>query len=66
MGPARRGARPRRRLPLSPPGGATVLVWADTLARTVFAPRELPGGIVTAAIGAPVFALLLWRGRRTA
>ena len=36
------------------------------LARTVFAPRELPVGIVTAAVGAPVFALLLWRGRRTA
>lgn len=60
------GARHRLLLPLSALFGATFLVWADTLARTVFAPRELPVGIVTAAIGAPVFALLLWRGRRTA
>jgi iron complex transport system permease protein len=60
------GARHRLLLPLSALFGASFLVWADTLARTVFAPRELPVGIVTAAIGAPVFALLLWRGRRTA
>lgn len=60
------GARHRALLPLSALAGGTFLVWADTLARTVFAPRELPVGIVTAAIGAPVFALLLWQGRRTA
>ncbi|ROS77092.1 putative F420-0 ABC transporter permease subunit [Cellulomonas sp. PhB143] len=58
------GARHRLLLPLSALLGASFLVWADTAARTVFAPRELPVGIVTAAIGAPVFALLLWRGRR--
>ncbi|MCK0117103.1 iron chelate uptake ABC transporter family permease subunit [Isoptericola sp. S6320L] len=57
------GARHRALLPLSMLCGATFLVWADTLARTVFAPRELPVGIVTAAIGAPVFAVLLWKGR---
>ena len=55
------GARHRLLLPLSALFGATFLVWADTLARTVFAPRELPVGIVTAAIGAPVFAWLLLR-----
>lgn len=60
------GARHRLLLPLSALFGATFLVWADTAARTVFAPRELPVGIVTAAIGAPVFALVLWRGRRSA
>ncbi|GAA1727368.1 iron chelate uptake ABC transporter family permease subunit [Isoptericola hypogeus] len=58
------GARHRLLLPLSALCGASFLVWADTLARTVFAPREVPVGIVTAAIGAPVFAMLLWRGRR--
>ncbi|WP_206074443.1 putative F420-0 ABC transporter permease subunit [Antribacter gilvus] len=57
------GARHRLLLPLSALLGASFLVWADTLARTVFEPRELPVGIVTAAVGAPVFALLLWRGR---
>ncbi|MEU4363130.1 putative F420-0 ABC transporter permease subunit [Promicromonospora sp. NPDC023987] len=56
------GARHRLLLPLSALAGASFLVWADTLARTVFEPRELPVGIVTAAIGAPVFAVLLWRG----
>jgi iron complex transport system permease protein len=43
--------------------GGIFLVWADTLARTVFDPRELPVGIVTALIGAPVFAVLLARRR---
>jgi len=60
------GARHRLLLPLSALCGASFLVWADTLARTVFAPREVPVGIITAAIGAPVFALLLWKGRRIA
>lgn len=60
------GARHRLLLPLSALTGASFLVWADTLARTVFAPREVPVGIITAAVGAPVFAALLWRGRRLA
>jgi iron complex transport system permease protein len=53
----------RALLPLSALFGAIFLVWADTAARTVFTPRELPVGIVTAIIGAPVFALLLARRR---
>ena len=53
-------------LPLSALVGAIFLVWADTLARTVFDPRELPVGIVTALIGAPVFAILLATKRATA
>lgn len=60
------GARHRLLLPLAALAGASFLVWADTLARTVFAPREVPVGIITAAVGAPVFAALLWRGRRLA
>ncbi len=60
------GSSHRRLLPLSALTGATFLVWADTAARTVFAPRELPVGIVTAFLGAPVFALLLWRRRSAA
>ncbi|WP_442946290.1 putative F420-0 ABC transporter permease subunit [Oerskovia sp. USHLN155] len=58
------GARHRVLLPLAALLGGSFLVWADTLARTIFAPRELPVGILTAAIGAPVFAIILWRGRR--
>jgi iron complex transport system permease protein len=51
-------------LPLAALAGAIFLVWADTVARTVFDPRELPVGIVTALIGAPVFALLLARRKQ--
>ena len=43
--------------------GATLLVLADLLARTVVTPAELPIGIITALIGAPVFLHLL-RARR--
>ena len=57
------GAGHRRLLPLAALAGASFLVWADTAARTLFEPRELPVGIVTAFVGAPVFALLLWRRR---
>ncbi|HLU63573.1 MAG TPA: putative F420-0 ABC transporter permease subunit [Protaetiibacter sp.] len=56
----------RALLPLSALAGAVFLVWADTLARAAFDPRELPVGIVTALIGAPVFAALLLRRRSLA
>jgi iron complex transport system permease protein len=46
-------------LPLSLCFGATFLVLADVLARTVIAPAELPIGVVTAFFGAPFFALVL-------
>lgn len=57
------GAGHRALLPLSALTGAIFLVWADTIARTVFDPRELPVGIVTAIVGAPAFAVLLSRRR---
>ena len=56
----------RALLPLTALVGAIVLVWADTLARTLFDPRELPVGIVTAILGAPVFAVILARKRSAA
>jgi iron complex transport system permease protein len=56
----------RALLPLSALVGAIFLVWADTIARTIFDPRELPVGIVTALIGAPVFAFLLAKRRADA
>ncbi|MWB99413.1 putative F420-0 ABC transporter permease subunit [Agromyces seonyuensis] len=55
----------RALLPLSALAGAIFLIWADTLARTVFEPRELPVGIVTALVGGPVFASLVLRDRRS-
>jgi iron complex transport system permease protein len=50
-------------LPGSALAGGALLVLADTLARTVLAPRQLPVGVVTAAIGVPVFLYLLNRSR---
>ena len=38
-----------------------MLVLADTLARTVIAPQQLPVGVLTALIGVPVFLFLLSR-----
>jgi iron complex transport system permease protein len=43
--------------------GGSLLVLADTLARTLLAPRQLPVGVVTALLGVPLFLLLLWRNR---
>jgi iron complex transport system permease protein len=51
-------------LPASFLGGAVFLVWADTLARTAFAPSELPVGVVTALLGGPFFLVLLRRSLR--
>ena len=53
------GTSYRRILPLSVAFGAAFLVFADTIARTVIAPSELPLGVVTALVGAPVFVLIL-------
>jgi len=55
------GSLHRAVLPASAIGGGLLLVLADTLARTVIAPAELPVGILTAIIGVPVFLFLLLR-----
>jgi len=55
-----------RLLPVAAIGGAAFLVIADTVARTVVAPSELPVGILTAFIGGPAFLYLLNRRREAA
>ncbi|RJG10481.1 iron ABC transporter permease [Pseudomonas cavernicola] len=50
-------------LPASALAGASLLLFADVLARLALAPAELPIGIVTALLGAPFFLYLLLRGR---
>lgn len=50
-------------LPVSALFGGAFMVLADTLARTVLAPAELPVGAVTALIGAPFFAWVYFKGR---
>lgn len=57
------GADHRRLLPGAVLAGGTLLVLADTLARTLLAPRQLPVGVVTAFIGVPLFLYLLNRSR---
>ena len=51
-------------LPASMLVGAIFMLWTDTAARSLFDPRELPVGIVTALVGAPAFLLILLRYRR--
>ena len=46
-------------LPVSVLSGGILLVFADLLARTLLAPRQLPVGVLTAMIGVPVFLILL-------
>ncbi|MBB3183600.1 iron complex transport system permease protein [Halomonas fontilapidosi] len=50
-------------LPACALAGGTLLVLADTLARTVIAPEQLPVGVITALLGVPVFLFLLHRSR---
>ncbi|MFE7062786.1 FecCD family ABC transporter permease [Sutcliffiella sp. NPDC057660] len=57
------GPNHRHVLPLSMLVGGGFLVLADLGARTIIAPKELPIGVITALIGAPVFAVLLVRER---
>lgn len=56
-----RGHGHRGLLPAAFALGGAFLVLADALARSLFAPLELPVGVVTAVVGVPVFALLLRR-----
>jgi len=56
----------RRLLPDAVLLGGSLLVIADTLARTVVAPSQLPVGVLTALLGVPVFLMLLARAARGA
>ncbi|PLR86317.1 ABC transporter permease [Bacillus canaveralius] len=51
-------------LPLSMITGSGFLILADLVSRTIISPTELPIGVITALIGAPVFAAILLRRRR--
>jgi iron complex transport system permease protein len=57
------GADNRLVLPASALAGALLALLADTVARTILSPRELPTGAITALLGAPVFIYLLLRNR---
>lgn len=56
------GSDNRIAIPAAALSGALFVIVADTIARTIIAPRELPVGAITALIGAPLFIYLLKRG----
>jgi iron complex transport system permease protein len=59
------GGSARVLLPLSLIVGAAFLILVDAVARTALAPAEIPIGVVTAFLGAPFFALVLYTTRRS-
>jgi iron complex transport system permease protein len=60
------GSRHRALLPACALYGGAFLLGADTVARAAFVPREIPVGVLTALIGVPAFAVILWRRKETA
>ncbi|WP_369795257.1 FecCD family ABC transporter permease [Sporosarcina sp. ZBG7A] len=58
------GSDHRHLLTLSFMNGATLLIICDLIARTIISPTELPVGVITAFIGAPVFAFIFYRQRK--
>ncbi|EON73978.1 FecCD family ABC transporter permease [Lysinibacillus sphaericus] len=59
------GSDHRHLLPLSFLNGATLLIICDLVSRTIIVPRELPIGVITAFIGAPVFSYIFYKQRRS-
>jgi iron complex transport system permease protein len=53
------GSDHRLLIPVTSLGGAIFLIAADTVARTIISPSELPVGVITAFMGAPFFVYLL-------
>lgn len=58
------GSDHRHLLPLSFINGAALLIVCDLVSRTIISPTELPIGVITAFIGAPVFAFVFFRQRK--
>lgn len=58
------GSDHRHLLPLSFVNGAALLIVCDLVSRTIISPTELPIGVITAFIGAPVFAFVFFRQRK--
>jgi len=54
----------RRLLPACVVFGSIFMVVADTLARVLLSPTEIPVGVITALIGGPFFLFLLWKNKR--
>lgn len=57
------GSTHRRMLPVAAVAGSLFLVWVDVAARQIAAPQEMPLGVVTGMVGAPIFLVLMGRRR---
>lgn len=58
------GSNHRVLIPSACLSAAAFMVVCDTISRTIFSPLEIPIGVITAIIGAPIFIILLKRGQR--
>ncbi|MDO5098486.1 MAG: iron ABC transporter permease [Corynebacterium sp.] len=57
------GSLHRRLLPIAMATGSLFLIWVDVIARIAAPPQEIPLGVVTGVLGAPLFLLLMARGK---
>ena len=60
------GPNHKKLLPASIIFGSTFLMLTDLLSRVIIAPKELPIGVITSLIGAVVFVIIFYRGRKAA
>jgi len=58
------GSKHQYVLPFSALIGAILVIWTDVLARCLFAPEEVPIGVLTAIIGGPIFIGMLKHKKR--
>ena len=58
------GNNHKKLIPYSAAAGALLLIWADTLARTIIAPMEIPVGVFTSLLGGPFFIFLVMKKKR--
>ena len=59
------GSRHKYVIPMSFVLGGAFMSFADMLSRTLLSPREIPVGAITALVGAPFFAYVYFRGKRS-
>ncbi len=59
------GPNHKRLIPAAWLGASSFMVLCDLLSRTIVPPLEIPIGVITAVIGAPVFIILIKRGKRS-
>ena len=59
------GSLHRRLLPIAMVIGSLFVLWVDVIARVAAPPQEIPLGVVTGVLGAPLFLILMGKGQYT-